>query len=238
MNGEVAATKQQRDQLTASRRAPSPEPRTTELPSYRLPSYRATQLPNYRTTDLKHHPHADLRLPRRRHGVRMRPKSPAALAVGRAGERDQLGDAEVGAVEQVEHLDAEFEASVAAERRPAAVLLNARSTVRRSGPLKSPRPVLPNVPAGCSTNAAGLNHCSGVPFTALSGAIARRVARAILADAGAARRLPLRARAVGLHEHRQRLPAPHRRDARHLPAGDERARRRRLVSLRRTAGPS
>ena len=49
--------------------------------------------------------------------------------------------------------------------------------------MKSPRPVLPNVPAGCSTNAVGSNHCSGVPVTALSGAAAGRVARAVEADA-------------------------------------------------------
>ena len=47
-------------------------------------------------------------------------------------------------------------------------LLNARSSVRRLGPVKSPRPVLPNVPAGCRANAAGLNHCAGVPLIACS----------------------------------------------------------------------
>ncbi len=47
-------------------------------------------------------------------------------------------------------------------------LVNATSTTRRSGPRKSPQPVLPNVPAGCNAKACGLNHCAGLPVTALS----------------------------------------------------------------------
>src|SRR5581483_1623016 len=45
-----------------------------------------------------------------------------------------------------------------------AVVLNSeKSKLARPGPLKLPRPTLPNVPAGGSENAAGLNHRCCVP---------------------------------------------------------------------------
>ena len=47
--------------------------------------------------------------------------------------------------------------------------VKATSTVRRSGPIRSFRPALPNVPIGCSTNAVGSNQRSGSPVTASSG---------------------------------------------------------------------
>ena len=51
----------------------------------------------------------------------------------------------------------------------AARFVIATSSVRRFGPMKSPRPVLPKVPAGWSTNAFGSNQLSTRPRTALSG---------------------------------------------------------------------
>ena len=142
-----------------------------DAPTTPNPQLREVRNTEHRTApNLKHHPHAELRLPRRRNRIRdAAERRQRRLAIGLAGERAQLGDAEIGAVEDVEHLEAELQAADVAERGPARVLLNARSSVRRSGPMKSPRPVLPNVPAGCRTNAAGLNHWSGVPLTALSG---------------------------------------------------------------------
>ena len=50
--------------------------------------------------------------------------------------------------------------------------------------------------------------------------VARRIARAIEADAGADRRVPQRPRAVALHEDRERLPAAHGPDAGCLPSSE------------------
>ena len=104
-----------------------------------------------------------------------------------------------------------------------AVFVSDRSSVRRSGPMKSPRP-------GVAERAGRLQHerrrVEPLVDAAEDGvvrAVAGRVARAILADARAARRLPLRARSVGLHEHRQRVAAAHRPDPRQVPAVEHRA---------------
>ena len=80
--------------------------------------------------------------------LRTRPKlASGLLAIGGAGERDELRRTEVGAIEDVEDFDSHFEPAAVAELRPGVSFTNDRSTVRRLGPMKSPRPVLPNVPA-------------------------------------------------------------------------------------------
>ena len=87
--------------------------------------------------------------------------------------------------------------------------------------MKSPRPVLPSVPAGCSTNAAGSNHCSGVPGDGVVAASAGGEARAVEADAGAR---------DGDHCDRERLagtktvsgwPLPHRPIPDELPVAEQ-----------------
>src|SRR3954452_8950960 len=71
-----------------------------------------------------------------------------------------------------------------------------KSTVRRFGPTKAPRPLLPNVPAGCKTNAVGSNHASGRPTIALS---------YVLPAAILARSFPMPGPSDGAHCDRDRL---------------------------------
>ena len=101
--------------------------------------------------------------------------------------------------------------------------------------MKSPRPVLPKVPAGCSTNAARIEPLLGAAEHGVVRSVARRVARAILADARAERRVPQRARPVALHEDGQRLAAAHGPDARE-PASRCRSAPARPSASARTAG--
>ena len=174
-----------------------------------------------------------LHLPRRRH----RRADPAErrerrFVVGGAGERDQRWRAEVGAVEEVEHLEPELDAAAGPSARQGICRLNARSTVRRSGPMSSPRPVLPNVPGRLQhERRRDRTTARASPVTALVGAAARRVARPIEPDARR-RATATTASATGWSATNdgQRLPLRIVADAGHLPAVEQRAARRREAS--------
>ena len=86
-------------------------------------------LPHFRlqTSDFKlsseRHSKADLRLSTRRDRIAdAAERRQRRLAVGLAGKRAQLGDAEIGAVEDVEHFDAKLDLRRCSERCPSAVL--------------------------------------------------------------------------------------------------------------------
>ncbi|MNC91858.1 hypothetical protein D3C83_81870 [compost metagenome] len=74
--------------------------------------------------------------------------------------------------------------------RNAARLLSATSSVRRFGPMKSPRPVLPNVPAGCSTNATRVEPLLWIAGNGAFSVEPGRIAWPVAAEAGTERRLP------------------------------------------------
>ena len=128
---------------------------------------------------------------------RVRPKVGSAGSVSaRAANTVRFGGAKFG---WLSRLNTSIRSSTrpASPSRPQRMLFRRdMSTVCRSGPLKSPRPVLPNVPAGGMTKAVGSNHCIRPPQDGVIGGATRRVARAIRADAGAERGRPLRPRSV------------------------------------------
>ena len=108
-------------------------------------------------------------------------------------------------------------------RTSGARLTSARSSVRRFGPVERAAP-------GVAERAGRLQHerrrvepLVGTAEHGAVGAVAGRVARPVQADAWAARRRPLRARAVRGDEHRQRLAAAHGPDARQFQPPEQRA---------------
>ncbi len=206
---------------------------TSDFP---LPHFR---LPTSDFTLSERNSKAQLRLPARRHRIAdAAERRERRLAVGLAGERAQLGTPKLARLRMLK-TSTGTRARVcgpSAAHRP--LLLNARSTVRRFGPdevaaagvAERALPAAARTPRDRTTDRA----CRSPPRRRRSRA---RSSGRSWPIAGAARRLPLRARPVGLHEHRQRLSAAHRPDAGHLPAGEQRARDRRGVPAR-TAGPS
>ena len=148
------------------------------------------------------------------------------------------GDAEIGAVEQVEHLEAQLDAGVARRARSTVLLLlNARSSVRRFGPVKSPRPVLPNVPGRLQDERRGIEPLLRRPVDRAVRVVARRVAWPVLTDARA-RATDSTASAIGS---RSRTPSAAVRCASsrcRTPASRRRAHAPRALRSSRTAAPT
>src|SRR4029079_7433196 len=127
--------------------------------------------------------------------------------------------AEVCAVEEVEHLDAELEAAIG----------DTQTALLGEGEVHCPQVGTGEIASSRVSEGTGwlqdecrrVEPLRGIAGYRVVGAEAVGVARTLAADAGPEGGLPLRARAVVLDEHGQRIAAAHRGDTRHAPAAEQ-----------------